>query len=358
MTRRIDPQFWKGRRVFVTGHMGFKGAWLCSVLARLGAVSIGYGTDDRDPLLYRGLAIENHIHHWGDVNDGPALEAALSASGAEILIHLAAWPLVIDSYRNPIATFETNVLGTAKVLQAARKAADLKAIVVITTDKVYENHEWPWAYREQDALGGHDPYSASKAAAEIVTQSMSRSFFAGRNGARVATARAGNVIGGGDWADNRLLPDAARAFGRGETLVCRNPASIRPWQHVLDPLAGYLLLAESLARAESDLPAAWNFGPSQDDALTVGEVADIFANAWSDGRGWAAAAEPPADKEAASLTIDSSLARNRLGWRPRWNARAAVTRTAEWYRSSFEGESPQMLVDRDIRAFMAEDDLT
>ena len=353
--RRIDPQFWKGRRVFVTGHMGFKCAWRCSLLARLGALSIGFGKDDRQKLLYRGLDFPGHVHTTGDINDLPALEGALARSGSEILIHLAAQPLVLASYADPVGTFDTNVLGTAKVLAAARNVPSLRAIVAITTDKVYRNHEWSWAYRESDALGGADPYSASKAAAEIVVSSMAESFFSANGAAGVATARAGNVIGGGDWADNRLLPDAARALGRGEPLICRNPGSVRPWQHVLDPLAGYLLLAETLAAKPAGLPSAWNFGPTQDDTLTVGDVADIFVRGWADGASWTAAPGVPAAKEARHLAIDSALARDKLGWRPRWRAGEAVERTARWFRAHHAGAQARELVDRDISDFMERD---
>ncbi|MGH1418070.1 MAG: CDP-glucose 4,6-dehydratase [Hyphomicrobiaceae bacterium] len=351
--RRIDPAFWKGRRVFVTGHMGFKGAWLCALLSRLGAISIGFGKDNREPLLYRELKPHNHIHNLGDINDGSALESALVESGAEVLIHLAAWPLVLSSYGDPVGTFDTNILGTAKVLQAARKGPALKSIIVITTDKVYENHEWPWAYREQDALGAADPYSASKAAAEIVTQSMSKSYFPNGGSPGVATARAGNVIGGGDWAEHRLLPDAARALDRDEPLICRNPDSVRPWQHVLDPLAGYLLLAETMATAQHDLPIAWNFGPAPMDALKVREVADLFVQNWSGERKWITSKTPPAEKEAEILTIDSALARAKLGWQPRWNGREAVVRTVDWYRAYSNGGDAQELVDRDILDYIS-----
>lgn len=349
--RRIDRQFWKGKRVFVTGHMGFKGAWLCSLLAHMGAESIGFGRDERERLLYRELNLAGHSHHLGDVNDLPALTVALSGSRPDILFHLAAQPIVLASYADPVGTFDTNVLGTVRVLEAARKAADLKAIVVVTSDKVYRNNEWAWGYREQDALGGADPYSASKAAAEIATEAMVRSFFANDSAPQVATARAGNVVGGGDWAEYRLLPDAARAIAAGQPLIVRHPRSTRPWQHVLDPLAGYLMLAESLAGRRT-ARTSWNFGPAQEDAMTVGEVADLFVAAWSDGAAWTAAPEQVDVKhEAGMLTIDSSRARRDLGWHPRWRSDEAIRRTAAWYRDRAAGAQASVLVERDISDF-------
>jgi len=349
--KQIDRHFWKGRRVFVTGHMGFKGAWLCSLLENLGAQSFGFGRDEREMLLYKELNVSGHTHRLGDVNDLAALKSALSESRAEIVMHLAAQPIVLTSYADPIGTFETNVMGTLKVLEAARAVSGIKAIVVVTSDKVYRNNEWAWGYREQDALGGADPYSASKAAAEIATQAMVKSFFADSGAARVATARAGNVIGGGDWAEYRLLPDAARAISAGQPLVSRNPTSTRPWQHVLDPLAGYLMLAEKLATGQT-VRESWNFGPTQDDVMTVAEVADLFVTAWGGTAKWtAASAQADAKHEAGKLTIDSALARRDLGWLPRWKAQEAIRRTAIWYRDHASGMKAADLVARDISEF-------
>ena len=270
---------------------------------------------------------------------------------ADILFHLAAQPIVLTSYADPVGTFETNVLGTVRVLQAARAAASLRAIVVVTSDKVYQNDGSSRAYREQDTLGGADPYSASKAAAEIATHSMRHSFFAKPDAARIATARAGNVIGGGDWAEFRLLPDAARAIGSGRPLVCRNPGSVRPWQHVLDPLSGYIMLAEDLARGKA-VGDAWNFGPTPDDILTVGDVADLFVAAWGDGAKWTAEPSQDAPHEAKSLAIDSSRAQRELGWQPRWRSAEAIERTAAWYRDHSGGTNATTLVQRDIEKFL------
>ncbi|MDO9436515.1 CDP-glucose 4,6-dehydratase [Hydrogenophaga sp.] len=351
--RKPDAGFWARTPVFVTGHMGFKGAWLCSLLSHLGARTTGYGKDKREKLLFNDLCIPHHAHHVGDINDLQSMSSVLNRSGAEVLFHLAAQPIVLNSYTDPVETFESNVMGTVRVLQAARSAPGLKAIVVVTTDKVYRNNEWVWGYREQDELGGSDPYSASKAAAEIATHAMVTSFFRGPGAPAVATSRAGNVIGGGDWADHRLLPDAARALGAGAPLVCRHPDSIRPWQHVLDPLVGYMLLAEDLAQRRCSMPA-WNFGPAQEDVLTVGNVADIFVTAWGSGAKWTSSATGEADKkESGVLTLDSSLARRELGWRPRWSSAEAVSRTANWYRQHEQGASARALVDKDITDYLA-----
>lgn len=351
LMKKIDLDFWQNRRVFITGHMGFKGAWLCALLSRMGAQTIGYGKDNRQELLYRQLLLPGHLHNEGDINDFEAMSEVMNRSNADVLFHLAAQPLVLNSYSDPIETFETNLMGTVRLLQAARFVTGLKAVVIITTDKVYQNNEWVWGYRESDALGGNDPYSASKAAAEIATHAMTRSFFNDSMAPAVVTCRAGNVIGGGDWAEHRLLPDAARALGAGAPLICRNPGSMRPWQHVLDPLAGYMLLAERIAEKKGAF-AAWNFGPAQDQVLTVGAVADIFVREWG-GASWAPQAyEDSVKVESRNLAIDSSRARTELGWAPRWSSREAIKRTANWYRDYSRGVLAKDLVDRDIADFL------
>lgn len=349
----LNCDFWAERRVFVTGHMGFKGAWLCALLSHLGAETFGYGWDRRPRLLYRDLDLRRHQSLEGDINDTEILRTALTGFRPEVVLHLAAQSLVLPSYADPIGTFDTNVMGTARVLDAARNVPSIRAVVVVTSDKVYRNNEWAWGYRETDPLGGKDPYSASKAAAEIVVHSMARSYFSGAGAARIATARAGNVIGGGDWADYRLLPDAARAFSAGQPLPVRNPHSSRPWQHVLDPLTGYLMLAERLLAQKPDPIGSWNFGPSADDVLSVRDVAELFADAWGGGVSWRAENDPSqAAQEASLLAIDSSLAKKELGWLPRWKAADAVTRTASWYRRNAAGERAVVLVDEDIQDFL------
>jgi CDP-glucose 4,6-dehydratase len=330
--------------------MGFKGAWLSYLLSRLGAQTVGFGRDDRPVLLYPTIGIANHVSHTGDINETSRLEAVLKASGASVLLHLAAQPIVLSSYADPLGTFQDNIMGTASVLQAARTAPGLEAVVVVTSDKVYRNNEWIWAYRETEPLGGHDPYSASKAAAEIVTQSMIGSFYGEAGAPGVATARAGNVIGGGDWADYRLLPDAARAFRAGLPLEIRNPASTRPWQHVLEPLVGYLQLAQALAEQRHAIfSRAWNFGPVPEDAVPVSVVAGHFASEWGNGARFdVVGATGPVRKEVSFLAVDASMARAKLDWQPRWRVEEAVRRTARWYREQAAGGAPESLMDRDI----------
>jgi CDP-glucose 4,6-dehydratase len=342
--------FWRERRVLVTGHMGFKGAWLTAVLDRLGAYTLGYGTDDRDPLLYRNLALDHHTSIDADILDTERLAAAIADRGIDIVFHLAAQPNVRESYLKPLETFSANILGTASVLEAARSAASVEVVVCATSDKVYENQEWDWAYRETDSLGGRDPYSASKAAAEIVARSMASSFFgpAGHR-ARVVTVRSGNVIGGGDWCKDRIIPDAARAFSKGDTLMVRNPHSTRPWQHVLDPLWGYMELARFLHAADHAPHPAWNFGP--DPVFSpVSEVVERFAAVWGNGCHWAVEqGAGPKLHEAGRLSVDSTRARRELGWRPLWNLGETVNRSAHWYRD-FCGDPSRAgeLVRRDI----------
>lgn len=350
----LDTKFWQGRTVLITGHMGFKGAWLTYLLSRLGARTVGYGRDERPVLLYPKLSIPNHVSHSADINDTDRLATVIAQSEASVLLHLAAQPIVLNSYADPLGTFRDNVMGTASVLQAARAAKALKAIVVVTSDKVYQNKEWVWAYREGEALGGHDPYSASKAAAEIITQSMVDSFYADPESAAVATARAGNVIGGGDWADHRLLPDAARAFAAGKPLEIRNPSSTRPWQHVLEPLIGYLQLAQALhANRKGMVSRAFNFGPVPEDAVPVADVVRFFREAWGGDVRVQLADAGPVLREASFLAVDASLARAHLDWRPRWRVEVAVRRTAHWYREQAAGRPPEALMDKDIDDMLA-----
>jgi CDP-glucose 4,6-dehydratase len=353
--KEINQQFWRHKSVFVTGHMGFKGSWLCSLLSHFGARTFGYGKDSRPNLLYRALSFADHSQVQGDINDLQLLTESMASSNAEVLFHLAAQPIVINSYVDPVGTFEANLMGTVRVLQAARSVPSLKAVVIITTDKVYRNKEWAWGYREQDELGGNDPYSASKAAAEIAAHAMAASFFDDSTAPAIVTCRAGNVIGGGDWAEHRLLPDAARSLIAAAPLVCRNPRSVRPWQHVLDPLTGYMLLAEYVAQKKTAFPA-WNFGPAQGDVLSVGDVADIFVAEWGGEATWTSGPSGViSKKESETLAIDSSLSRTELGWLPRWSSTEAIKRAARWYRDFEKGVSARELVARDISHFLGSD---
>ena len=337
----VNPSagFWTGRSVALTGHTGFKGSWLALWLQKLGANVHGYALNPpTSPSLFgeAGVAVTLASDVRADLADLETLGRSLEGARPQILFHLAAQPLVRQSYTDPVGTIATNVLGTAHVLEVARRIPSLRAIVVITTDKVYQNHEWEYPYREVDPLGGYDPYSASKAAAEIITASYRQSFFVEARGhaGRVASARAGNVIGGGDWAADRLIPDCMRAFANGDPVTLRYPGAVRPWQHVLEPLSGYLLLAERLFSDEGVSHAkAWNFGPDERDNATVGVVAEAAARLYGGTARVELLAGHEQPHEAGMLRLDSSRAAAVLGWRPRWSLNTALANTVEWYRA-------------------------
>ena len=348
---------YSGKPVLITGHTGFKGGWLALWLHQLGAKVHGYALDPpTTPNFFDvagvGSALESDTR--GDVTDLPGLKATLGTQRPEVIFHLAAQPLVRASYCSPGETMATNVMGTANLLEAARASDSVKALVLITSDKVYLNREWPFAYREVDSLGGHDPYSASKAAAEIVAASYRASFFSGDNGhpASVATARAGNVIGGGDWAPDRLVPDCLRAFAQHKPVHLRFPASIRPWQHVLEPLAGYLRLGERLLEEQPEAFAcAWNFGPDVDSNASVGQVTEALARLWADDAQVQLAASATNPHEAGLLRLDSTLARTVLGWQPRWSLEEALAATVAWYRAWASGADMAVFSRDQIRAY-------
>ena len=324
--------FWNGKKVLITGHTGFKGSWLAFRLSSLGANACGYAlAPETLPNLYRNLDLENHITSViGDVCDLPHVEKTLQDFQPEIVFHLAAQSLVRRSYRQPIETYQTNVIGTINVLDAIRRAGFVKSVVVITTDKVYENNEWHWAYRENERLGGYDPYSNSKACAELAVAAYRNSFFA-ETDTLIATARAGNVIGGGDWSEDRLLPDVFRSLIFDQLLEIRNPHSVRPWQHVLEPLTGYLQLAEKLHAGEKSFADAWNFGPADEDSKPVGYILDKIKDVWNAPVNWklGGGVQP---HEARLLKLDSAKAKNELKWLPKLSLDEAVNLTAEWYR--------------------------
>lgn len=326
-----------GRTVLVTGHTGFKGAWLSLWLNELGAKVVGIAlAPNTTPSLYSQLGLERLIDsRLGDVRDAALLEKTMREVRPEIVFHLAAQPLVRRSYVAPSDTFSTNVQGTVNLLDAVRGTDSVRVCQVITTDKCYENHEMERAYREDDRLGGRDPYSASKACAELVVSSYRESFF-GDGAASVSSVRAGNVIGGGDWAEDRLVPDCIRALAAGRTAVVRNPGSVRPWQFVLDPLAGYLRLAARQLGEGAGFSEAWNFGPDPEDSRTAAQVADVVVRAWGSGRWDAPAAAIAAPHEAGQLRLDSGKARERLGWRPACGVEDALNRTVAWYRAAQE----------------------
>lgn len=341
-----DASFWKDKKVLVTGHTGFKGAWLVLWLRRLGAQVSGLAlAPDTNPSLFELLQDTDTPSEIVDIRDAAAVTRAVKAAEPEIIFHLAAQSLVRPSYAAPADTYATNVMGLVYLLEAARTAGRARAIVNVTSDKCYENREWVWAYRENDALGGHDPYSSSKACAEIVTSAYRRSFFRG-NGDNIATAlasaRAGNVIGGGDWAADRILPDCVRAFSAGKPVTVRNPGSTRPWQHVLEPLCGYIVLAEKLHAHGGDFAEAWNFGPAESDAASVSRVVEMVIRLWGDGASWLTENTPQAH-EAGALKVDASKARARLRWHPRLTLDQALDWTVTWYKQQAGGGNAKSL---------------
>ncbi|MDZ4797043.1 MAG: CDP-glucose 4,6-dehydratase [Bryobacteraceae bacterium] len=347
----FDPtrEFWAGRRVFLTGHTGFKGSWLLVWLNRLGAEVCGYSLEPpSDPSMFATLGLQELCQDVrGDINDAPALHAAMRGFDPEVVLHLAALPLVRQSYRDPVSAFQTNAIGTANVILGCRECPSARAAVMITTDKVYENREWCWPYRETDALGGYDPYSASKACAELITDSLRRSFFHPSRHAEhhlaIASARAGNVIGGGDWGGDRIVPDAVRAFSSGKVLDVRRPDAVRPWQHVIDPLGGYLTLARALYEGGPQFATAWNLGPPADHVHTVRKLVDALAAAWGPEAAWSAGQADPNLHEAGHLTLDPAMANQRLRWSTRVSFEEGIRMTAAWYRAFYSGSNSSTL---------------
>lgn len=356
----MDANFWKSRKVFLTGHTGFKGSWLALWLLSMGADLCGYALDPpTDPSLYHLLKLGGQFESIrGDIRDLGMLETALGDYQPEVVIHLAAQPLVRLSYQNPVETYAVNVLGTVHLLDAIRRTASVRGVVVVTSDKCYENQEWLRPYREDEPMGGHDPYSSSKGCAELVTAAYRRSFFHGQltHPVSVATARAGNVIGGGDWALDRLVPDIMRAFSAGEPAVIRNPEAVRPWQHVLEPLAGYLALAERLCADGPAFAEGWNFGPEDSDARPVRYLVRELARLWGDAASWQFV-EPENVHEANLLRLDSSKARSQLGWRPRWSLDETLANTVEWYKAFYSGEDVLSCSLKQIESFVQESKL-
>ncbi len=353
----FDPEFWKNRRVFVTGHTGFKGSWICLLLRHLGADVTGYALEPpTEPALFDLAGVADDVEHrTGDVRDLAALEASLVAAQPEIVIHMAAQSLVRYSYANPVETFSTNVLGTVHLLEAVRRSPTVRAVVIVTSDKCYYNAEWVWGYREQDRLGGHDPYSGSKGAAELVVTAYRSSFFDPERQsepAAVATGRAGNVIGGGDWAVDRLVPDIMSSLLVDRPTLIRNPQATRPWQHVLEPLNGYLMLAERLFEHGHDFAGAWNFGPPAESEATVGDVAHRLYEFWKAEFDWERDPDP-GPPESTFLKLDASKARTYLGWQPMLDLDTTLSWIVEWFQRYRDGEDAKQACMNDIRRFMA-----
>lgn len=348
----MNPAFWQGKTVLVTGHSGFKGGWLSLWLSHLGARVIGYAlAPPTVPSFFTAARIaECTVSLQGDIRDGERLSRALARYRPEIVLHLAAQPLVRASYRAPAETFEVNVMGTVRLLEVLRGASSVRVVVVVTSDKCYENREQSYAYREDDPMGGYDPYSSSKGCAELVVAAYRRSFYASA-GVALASARAGNVIGGGDWAKDRLVVDVMKAFMAGEPVQLRHPQAVRPWQHVLEPLAGYLLLAERLWEDET-FAEAWNFGPPLGDAKPVAWVASALARLWGGGAAWQQSdGEHP--HEARLLMLDAGKARSRLGWTPRLRLEEALAWTVAWYRAFQRGEDMRAFSEGQLKRYQA-----
>jgi CDP-glucose 4,6-dehydratase len=354
---RVDKAFWFGKKVFLTGHTGFKGGWLIVWLNAMGAKVIGYSLEpNTSPNLFAVANLQTICEHSfiGDIRNFAKLQQAMEGVNPDIVIHMAAQPLVRYSYQYPIETYATNLMGTVHVLEAIRRCGNVKAALMVTTDKCYENKEWIWGYRETDPMGGYDPYSNSKGCAELAVSSYRQSFFNPKNyfehGVAIATARAGNVIGGGDWSSDRLVPDAIRAFESGLPLIIRNPLSIRPWQHVLEPLSGYLVLAQALYQEGVSFNGAWNFGPNEGDSRSVKEVVELLVDNWRGGASWQQV-QGSALHEAHFLKLDCSKARQELGWIPTWTLENAVNAVIEWHKEFRGGSNVCSVMHRQIDEF-------
>lgn len=348
----MDLSFYKGKRVLITGHTGFKGAWMCRILVDAGAVLTGYSLEPpTEPNLFSLAGVEEHMTSViGDVRDLAHMMRVFDAAQPEIVLHLAAQPIVRTSYEQPVYTYETNVMGTVNVLECVRTHPCVKSFLNVTTDKVYENKEWAWGYRENEPLDGYDPYSNSKSCSELVTHSYKSSFFSDGKTA-ISTARAGNVIGGGDFARDRIIPDCVRAAAAGQTIVVRNPYSTRPYQHVLEPVMAYLMIARR--QYEDATLAGWyNVGPDDCDCVTTGELTTLFCKAWGDGLTWENRAEANAPHEANFLKLDSTKLKTTFGWRPRWHMQEAIKKTVEWSKVWLSGGDIPAEMQREIAEYL------
>ena len=334
---KMDLSFYKGKTVLVTGHTGFKGSWMCTLLKMKGAKVIGYSLEptDKTNLFEIADVADGMVSIIGDIRDLKKLNAVVDEYQPEIVIHMAAQPIVRESYTNPVYTYETNVIGTVNIMEAIRLHECVRSFVNVTTDKVYKNNEWEWGYRESDVLDGYDPYSNSKSCSELVTASYKRSFFEARQTV-ISTCRAGNVIGGGDFSKDRIIPDSVRAMERGEKIMVRNPYSVRPYQHVLEPVFAYLKLAELQYKDKEQYEGNYNIGPNDEDCVTTGELVDLFCHFWGEEAGWTDLSEKNAPHEAGFLKLDCSHIKKVMRWEPVWHVGRAVEKTVEWYKGYLE----------------------
>ncbi|MDD2341531.1 MAG: CDP-glucose 4,6-dehydratase [Tolumonas sp.] len=353
----INPSFWHGKKVFVTGHTGFKGSWLCLWLEKMGAIVRGYSLPaPTEPSLFAVANVrQGLISEEGDIRDFFHLREALADFKPEIVFHMAAQPLVRLSYDEPIETYSTNIMGTVYILEAIKQVGGVKAVVNITSDKCYENREWVWGYREDEAMGGYDPYSNSKGCAELVASAYRNSFFNAakyhEHGTALASVRAGNVIGGGDWAKDRLIPDILRSFENNQPVIIRNPHSIRPWQHVLEPLSGYLLVAQKLYTEGPAFAEGWNFGPNEMDATPVQAIVDTMVGLWGDEASWQLDGQDH-PHEAHYLKLDCSKAKMRMDWHPRWDLNTTLSRIVDWHKAWLTGEDMRTYTLNEINDYM------
>ncbi len=350
---RMDLSFYKGKTVLITGHTGFKGSWMCKALLLQGAKVVGYSLEPpTKPSLFEVLQLGKQMTSIiGDIRDLEHLQNVMQQYQPKIVIHMAAQPIVRESYVDPVYTYETNVMGTVNVLETVRHCDSVKSVINVTTDKVYKNNEWEWGYREIDALDGYDPYSNSKSCSELVTNSYRKSFFQDRDIA-ISTCRAGNVIGGGDFAKDRIIPDCVRAMEQGKEIIVRNPYSTRPYQHVLEPVCTYLDLAAKQYMNREKYQGSYNIGPNDCDCVTTGRLADIFCEAWGEGARWINQAEDNAPHEANFLKLDCSKIKRTLGWQARWHIKEAVEKTVEWSKAWLDGENMNDITEYQIKSFL------
>jgi len=355
MKANVTPSFWKGKKIFLTGHTGFKGSWLSIWLQSMGAEVKGFAltSPPTTPALFHEARVGQGMQcEIGDIRNLQAIVQSMTRFNPDLLIHMAAQPLVRLSYLEPVETYATNVMGSLHVLEAARQCPNLRSIVNVTTDKCYENREWEWGYRENEPMGGHDPYSNSKGCVELITSAYRKSFFNTPQSAALASVRAGNVIGGGDWGENRLIPDILRAFEKQQPVAIRNPLATRPWQHVLEPLSGYLILAEQLWSHGQDFAQGWNFGPRDEDVRPVEWILDHMVETWGTGACWQLDQDPQ-PHEARYLKLDISKARARLHWSPTWDLETTLARITNWHRAWLNGEDVQVRCLDEINDYMA-----